>query len=107
MTNSPAPGAYKGTKIACYTGYIVQAIVANLAPLLFLTFNRTFDISLTKITFLSGFNFAVQLLVDLIAARYAERLGYRKSVILSQIFAAAGMIAVSYTHLTLPTTDVV
>ena len=92
MTNSPAPGAYKGTKIACYTGYIVQAIVANLAPLLFLTFNRTFDISLTKITFLSGFNFAVQLLVDLIAARYAERLGYRKSVILSQIFAAAGMI---------------
>ena len=92
MTNSPAPGAYKGTKIACYTGYIVQAIVANLAPLLFITFNRTFDISLTKITFLSGFNFAVQLLVDLIAARYAERLGYRKSVILSQIFAAAGMI---------------
>lgn len=93
MTNSPAPGAYKGTKIACYTGYIVQAIVANLAPLLFITFNRTFDISLTKITFLSGFNFAVQLLVDLIAARYAERLGYRKSVILSQIFAAAGMIS--------------
>lgn len=92
MTNSPASGAYKGTKIACYTGYIVQAIVANLAPLLFITFNRTFDISLTKITFLSGFNFAVQLLVDLIAARYAERLGYRKSVILSQIFAAAGMI---------------
>lgn len=92
MTNSPAPGAYKGTKIACYTGYIVQAIVANLAPLLFITFNRTFDISLTKITFLSGFNFAVQLLVDLIAARYAERLGYRKSVILSQIFAASGMI---------------
>ncbi len=92
MTNSLAPGAYKGTKIACYTGYIVQAIVANLAPLLFITFNRTFDISLTKITFLSGFNFAVQLLVDLIAARYAERLGYRKSVILSQIFAAAGMI---------------
>lgn len=92
MTTSQAPGAYKGTKIACYTGYIVQAIVANLAPLLFITFNRTFDISLTKITFLSGFNFAVQLLVDLIAARYAEKLGYRKSVIISQIFAAAGMI---------------
>ena len=93
MTNSPAPGAYRGTRIACYTGYIVQAIVANLAPLLFITFNRTFDISLTKITFLSGFNFAVQLIVDLVAARYAERLGYRRSVIISQIFAAAGMIA--------------
>ena len=92
MTTSQAPGAYKGTKIACYTGYIVQAIVANLAPLLFITFNRTFDISLTKITFLSGFNFAVQLFIDLVAARYAEKLGYRKSVIISQIFAAAGMI---------------
>lgn len=92
MTTSQAPRAYRGTKIACYTGYIVQAIVANLAPLLFITFNRTFDISLTKITFLSGFNFAVQLFIDLVAARYAEKLGYRKSVIISQIFAAAGMI---------------
>lgn len=91
MTNSIAPRSYRGTRLACYIGYIVQAIVANFAPLLFITFNRTFDISLTKITLLSGFNFTVQFLVDLFAAHYAEKLGYRKSVIISQVLAAVGM----------------
>ncbi len=44
---------YKKTLIACYLGFITQAISANFAPLLFLTFHRTYQISLGKIAFIS------------------------------------------------------
>lgn len=36
---------YKKTLIACYLGFVTQAISANFAPLLFLTFMNTYGIS--------------------------------------------------------------
>ena len=68
---------YKHTLNACYIGYITQAIVNNFAPLLFLTFQRSFGISLAKISFLVTINFGVQLLVDFLAAHFVDRIGYR------------------------------
>ena len=44
---------YQKTLIACYLGFITQAIAANFAPLLFLTFHRTYQISLGNIAFIS------------------------------------------------------
>ena len=35
---------YNTTITACFVGYIVQAIVNNFVPLLFLTFQRTYGI---------------------------------------------------------------
>ena len=70
---------------------ITQAIVNNFAPLLFLTFQSTYQISLDKIALLVSFNFGVQLLVDLLAARYVDRIGYRNSVVAAHIFAAIGL----------------
>lgn len=73
--------SYKKTIYACYTGYITQAIVNNLGPLLFLTFQNQFDISVERIGFLITLNFGVQLVVDLLAAKYVDRIGYRISIV--------------------------
>lgn len=83
---------YESTKRACFLGYIVQAIVNNFIPLLFLTFRSQYGIPLSKITFLVTFNFGLQLLVDLASARLIDRIGYRLAAVLAHVFSAAGFI---------------
>ena len=88
-------GSYRHTVLACYTGYITQAIINNFAPLLFLTFAADFSLSLERITMIPTLNFAVQLLVDLLAVRLVDRIGYRPCIVAAHIFAAAGMAALA------------
>lgn len=83
---------YKRTLTACFIGYIVQAIVNNFAPLLFLTFQSTYGIPLSCITLLVTINFSLQLLIDLLSAGFIDKIGYRASVVLAHIFSAAGLI---------------
>lgn len=71
---------YKTTVLACFVGYIVQAIVNNFAPLLFITFQSTYNIPLSQITLLVTVNFGVQLAVDLISTLFVDRIGYRASI---------------------------
>ena len=82
---------YNHTLRASYIGYISQAIVNNFAPLLFLTFQKTYGISLDKITLLVTMNFAVQLLVDFLAAGFVDRIGYRKAIALAHLLCAGGV----------------
>lgn len=93
---------YQKTLIACYLGFITQAITANLAPLLFLTFHRTYQISLGRIAFISTAFFFTQLLVDLFCAKYVDRIGYRRSVIASEVFSASGLIGLAFLPSLLP-----
>ena len=86
---------YTHTLRASYLGYITQAIVNNLAPLLFLTFAREFSLSLPHITLITTLNFAVQLLVDLLSAPLIDRIGYRVSIVAAHVFAAAGLCAMA------------
>ena len=81
---------YTHTIYASYLGYITQAIVNNLAPLLFLTFSESFSLTLDKITLITTVNFAVQLLVDLLATRYADKIGYRRLVVAGDVGCSAG-----------------
>ena len=81
----------KGTMLACYTGYITQAIANNFAPLLFLRFLSDYHLQLAEVTLITTLNFAVQLLVDLFSAKYAERIGYRTFVILAHVFCTLGI----------------
>lgn len=83
---------YRHTLYASYLGYITQAIINNLAPLLFLTFQRTFHISLSQIASLVTVNFGVQLVVDLLAARFVDRIGYRICIVTAHIFSGIGLI---------------
>ena len=83
---------YNKTIFACFVGYMVQAIINNFAPLLFLTFQNSYHIPLSQITLLIGFNFGIQLLVDLLSVGFIDQLGYRFSMVLAHIFAALGLI---------------
>lgn len=86
---------YGKTLIACYLGFITQAIAANFAPLLFLTFKRTYGIPISEIAFISTAFFFTQLLIDLFCAKFVDRIGYRKSVVASEIFSAVGLIGLA------------
>ena len=83
---------YKKTIYACFIAYIVQAIVNNFLPLLFLTFHRSYGIPLSRITMLVTFNFGIQLLVDLVSVAFVDRIGYRASMILAHVFSACGLL---------------
>lgn len=83
---------YNKTITACFIGYIVQAIVNNFVPLLFLTFQSQYQIPLTKITMLVTFNFGLQLLVDLVSVSFIDKIGYRASMVIAHVSAALGLL---------------
>lgn len=87
---------YKRTLKACYLGFITQAILANFAPLLFLKFHRDYNIPLGQIALISAVFFFTQLLVDLFCAKYVDRIGYRKSIVASEVFSAVGLIGLAF-----------
>lgn len=86
---------YQKTIYACFTGYIVQAIINNFVPLLFLTFESAYHIPLTRITMLITINFGIQLLVDLLSAGFVDKIGYRISIVLAHVFATAGLLGLA------------
>ncbi len=83
---------YNKTLTACYLGFVTQAISANYAPLLFLTFKSTYGIGLEKIAIIPLVFYLTQLLVDLGATRFADKIGYRICVVFSQVLSAAGLV---------------
>ena len=87
---------YQKTKVACYLGFVTQAISANFAPLLFLKFHNDYDISLGNIALISTFFFFTQLLVDLFCAKFVDRIGYRVCIVTSEICAAAGLVGLAF-----------
>lgn len=87
---------YNKTIYACFTGYIVQAIVNNFVPLLFLTFQKSYGIPLSKITLLVTINFILQLVVDLVSITFVDRIGYRASAIIAHICSAIGLISLTF-----------
>ncbi len=83
---------YKKTLIACYLGFVTQAISANFAPLLFLTFKSTYGITLEKIAMIPLVFYLTQLLIDLAATKFADKMGYRPCVVASQVLSAVGLV---------------
>lgn len=82
---------YQKTIYACFIGYIVQAIINNFVPLLFLTFQDSYGIPLSKITLLVTFNFGLQLLVDLVSVGFVDKIGYRASMVIAHVLSTAGL----------------
>ncbi len=93
---------YKKTLIACYLGFVTQAISANFAPLLFLTFKETYGISLEKIALIPFVFYFTQLLVDFAAIKFADKIGYRTCVVASQVLSAVGLILMAILPEVLP-----
>ena len=82
---------YRKTLIACYLGFITQAICANFAPLLFLKFHSDYAISLGQIALIPTVFFLTQLLVDVFCAKFVDVIGYRRSIVVSEIACGAGL----------------
>lgn len=82
---------YEKTVTACCVGYIVQAVVNNLFPLLFVYFNEQYKIPLYLISIITAYNFGLQILVDSASASVVLKLGYRKTAILSAALAGLGL----------------
>lgn len=82
---------YKHTLTASYFGYVVQSIINNFAPLLFVTFQNTFGFTYRQISSLIFINFGLQLVVDLIATKAVDKIGYRKCTVAAHVFASAGL----------------
>lgn len=87
---------YRKTLIACYMGFVTQAIAANFAPLLFLTFHKSYGIPLGKIALISSVFFITQLIVDILCAHFADVIGYRKCVVGSQLLSAIGLVGLAF-----------
>ncbi len=87
---------YKKTLIACYLGFVTQAISANFAPLLFLTFKGTYGITLDKIAMIPMVFYLTQLIVDLAATKFADKIGYRACVVASQVLSSVGLVLMAF-----------
>lgn len=86
---------YEHTIYASYIAYVTQAIVNNFAPLLFLTFSKSYHLTLDKITMITTTNFVIQLLVDLLSAKLIDRIGYRTCVVTGHLFSSIGLIGLA------------
>lgn len=92
----PSSQTYRKTLLACYLGFVTQAIAANFAPLLFLTFKTTYRLSLEQIAAIPLVFFLTQLVTDLAAARFVDRIGYRVCVVASQLLSAVGLVLLAF-----------
>ena len=87
---------YNKTLLACYLGFITQAICANFAPLLFLKFHSDYAISLGRIALIPTAFFLTQLVIDVFCAKFVDRIGYRRSVITSALTSALGLAGLAF-----------
>ncbi len=93
---------YRKTLLACYLGFITQAIAANFAPLLFLTFHSDYGITLGQIALIPSAFFLTQLIVDALCAKFADKIGYRPAIVASQIASGVGLIGLAFLPELLP-----
>ena len=87
---------YAKTQLACYLGFVTQAICANFVPLLFLTFHRAYDISFGQLALLSTCFFFTQLVVDFICATVVDKLGYRPCLIAAEVTSGIGLAGLAF-----------
>ena len=90
-----APKEYNKTKIACYLGFVTQAIVANFTPLLFVAFHREYGVSIASLALIPAVFYIVQLVTDFLCAKF-KNLDYRKSIIVSEVTSALGLIGLAF-----------
>ena len=62
----------------------------------FFKFHSEYNIPLGKIALISTIFFLVQLVVDILCSYFADSLGYRKCVVVSELCAASGLIGLAF-----------
>ena len=83
---------YDLTIRVCFVTCVVQAVVINFAPLLFVMFSREFGLPMSSLTALISVNFGIQLVIDASSVFFLQRLGYKGAMLLSHICCSAGLL---------------
>lgn len=94
--------SYKSTKIACFIGFVVQAIINNFLPLLFIIFNTQYSLNYEQLGRLLFINFFVQLIVDAFTPALVKKIGYRGAAIACHGLAAVGLCLLGILPLVFP-----
>lgn len=94
--------AFKSTLHACYLGYITQALIVNLPPLLFVVFRDKFGLSYTMLGSIVLLIFVTQLIVDALAIKFVDKIGQRMSAMIAHAFASVGMVALAFLPRVMP-----
>ncbi|SFK20546.1 sugar MFS transporter [Cellulomonas sp. KH9] len=94
--------SYTTTRHSAHVAYVVQAVVNNLAPLLFVVFHTALDVPVAQLGALAALNFGVQLLTDLVAVRVVDRIGYRRPMVAAHALAALGLVLLAVLPFVLP-----
>ena len=96
---------YKTTIFACFSGFVAQAIIVNFAPLLFVTFQNSYNIPLSQITLLVTISFVVQLLADFSSIFFVDKIGYRTAMLIAHGASALGLAGLAFLPEVLPPED--
>ena len=94
--------SYKSTVKACYVGYFTQAIINNLAPVFFVVFQESFEITLSQISWLIFINFGVQIITDIVSVFFVDKIGYRKAIVLAHAASVIGLVFLGVLPVLLP-----
>ena len=86
---------YSLTKISCFTGYIVQAVIVNLAPIFFIIFQNDYNVSYSALANLIFMMFLAQLIIDALSIKLSDIFSLRAITMTANIMAALGLIGLS------------
>ena len=86
MTNN-----YKRVKFGCYSTNVTMSVVANISPLLFITFRSLYGISYSLLGLLVLVNFVTQLTVDLIFSFFSHKFNIPLTVKLTPVISLVGL----------------
>jgi len=93
---------YKKTIYACYRGYITQAIIVNLSPLFFVIFQDNYNVSFVTLGSIVLLNFITQMLTDIAAIKFVEKVGYRVAAVTAHALASAGLLMLGFLPMIMP-----
>ena len=83
---------FRRVKYACYAANVSMAIVANLPPILFITFRSMYKISYSLLGLLVLINFVTQLIIDLVFSFFSHKFNLEKSVKIIPVLTFSGFL---------------
>ena len=80
------------TKFACYVGYVVQAIINNFLPILFIALQDNYKFTYEQLAHLIAINFIAQIFTDILTPKVVTKIGYKRAAVICQGVSALGLM---------------
>lgn len=96
------PEHYRLTTISCFVGIFAQAVIINLAALLFMPLMRLHGLTYVQLGTLVAVNFSVQVGSDLVFSGLIDRIGFRRLVLPACLVGSLGLFLFALAPVLLP-----